>query len=993
MKPSLSRRQANRLDGRSRRRGGGAARAAFVAIPVLIFGTLATVAIVAFVTAVGVYFAFSAGLPDPATELNRTTPSQDSVIYARDGTTELARFNSGEHRINVTWDQLSPALVDSTTAVEDKTFWTNTGFDPLAIVSAALDSISGSARGASTITQQLVRQRLLPPDLVQDPNKKVERKIKEIIQSIRLTQAFPGTEGKQTIMTAYLNQNFYGNNSYGVEAAAQGYFGISDLKKLSLAQAAILAAIPQSPSTYDLVRNGTEITDDPAHLLVPADSEVVLRRNYILELLRTDPSRRVLTGTTYSDADYVAAKAEPVIINVQSLPQWKAPHFVWYVRDELAQKLCAGQPTCDQIQNGGLTVVTTLDPKIQDVAEKWVEATALVPHRADPVGAAKALGCNWGIPNCTPGVPYTSWMQNLRGQNVFNGAMSAIDYQTGEIIAYVGSANYYETRKINPRLQPQFDVLSTGWRQPGSAFKPINYVTGINQRSITASTMLMDVSTDFGGGYTPSDADGLERGPLRVRQALQFSLNIPAVKTLAINGIQQVFDNAKAFGLIFQNNDQPTAGLSMTLGTLEVHPIDVATAYATLADGGRSIGRTSILSVKDSSGKDLIPPYTPPDGTQVVGAPAASIVTDILAGNTDPNINPYWGKWEVKAKGGQHRDATLKTGTNNDAKDLNAYGFIAPPTAAGRANGEYALVIGAWAGNSDATPVSSPGRTVLASLDVTAPLWSAVMTEVTRNWGLNNFKVPNSVVQETVDAHTGYKASQYSKDTFKELFIPGTQPGDDPYIKGVDVITGPDGKDYRWHQGCAGTPVTKGFLNLTDADPDHPNWQSADRDWQNRARRGTGVSGGADPKNPTQTAYFYEPGYQPYGSTWGAPFIPSGTCDSVPSPSPSLSPSPSPSPSESLPPTPEPTPTPEITPPPQPTPTPEPTPEITPPPTPEPTPTPEITPPPQPTPTPTPEPTPKPTPKKTKPPPTEPPPTDTPAPTQPPAAVTPSPPP
>jgi membrane peptidoglycan carboxypeptidase len=962
MKPSLTRRQANRLNSRGRR-GGSAARAAFVAIPLFIFGAFATVAIAAFLTAVGVYVAFSAGLPDPHT-LNDVPLSQDSVIYARDGTTELARFNSGEHRIAVTWDQLSPALVDATTAVEDKTFWTNTGFDPLAIVSAALDSVSGQARGASTITQQLVRQRLLPSDLVQDPNRKVERKIKEIIQSIRLTQAFPGTEGKQTIMTAYLNQNFYGNNSYGVEAAAQGYFGVTDLKQLTLAQAAILAAIPQSPSTYDLVRNGTEITGDPAHLLVPADSEVVLRRNYILDLLATDPSRRVLTGDTYSAADFAAAKAEPVIINIQSLPQWKAPHFVWYVRDELTQKLCADQPTCDQIVKGGLTVVTTLDPKIQDVAEKWVEATALVPHRTDPVAAAKALGCTWGLPNCTPGVPYTSWMQNLRGQNVFDGALSAIDYQTGEIIAYVGSASYYETRKINPRFQPQFDVLSTGWRQPGSAFKPINYATGVNQRTITASTMLMDVSTDF-GGYTPSDADGLERGPLRVRQALQFSLNIPAVKTLAINGIQQVFDSAKAFGLNFQNNDQPTAGLSMTLGTLEVHPIDLATAYATLANGGRSIGRTSILSVKDSSGKDLIPPYTPPDGTQVVGAPAAAIVTDILAGNTDPNINPYWGKWEVRAKGGQHRDATLKTGTNNDAKDLNAYGYIAPPTKEGRANGEYALVIGAWAGNSDATPVSTPGRASLASLDVTAPLWSAVMTEVTRNWQLNNFKIPNSVVTATVDAHTGYKASQYSKDTFKELFIPGTQPGDDPYIKGVEVITGPDGKDYRWHQGCSGTPVTKGFLNLTDADPDRPNWQAADREWQNRARRGPGVSGGADPKNPTQTAYFYESGYQPYGATWGAPFIPTGTCDSVPSPSPSASPSPSPSPTESLPPTPEPTP--EITPPPEPTATPEPTPE----------------------------PTPKPTPKKTKPPPTEPPPTDTPGPgpTQPPADASPTAPP
>jgi membrane peptidoglycan carboxypeptidase len=924
---------ATGLNGRSRR-GGNAARAAFVAIPLFLFGTFAAIGIAGFLASVGVFAAFSAGLPDPHTELNRTAPSQDSIIYARDGTTELARFNSGQHRIPVTWDQIPPILVDATTAVEDKTFWTNSGFDPLAILSAALDSVSGDVRGASTITQQLVRQRLLPAELVQDPNRKLERKIKEIIQSIRLTQAFPGAAGKQTIITAYLNQNFYGNNSYGVEAAAQGYFGITDLKQLTLAQAALLAGIPQSPSNYDLVRNAVDDPTDPNKLDVPADTAIVQRRNFILELLRTDPTRRVLTSTTYSDADFLAAENEPVVIQPTALPPWTAPHFIWYVRDELSKQLCADQPTCDTLESGGLRVVTTLDPKIQATAEKWVQATALVPHRSDPAAAARLLG-----------VPYTSWMQNLRGQNVFDGALSAIDYQTGEIIAYVGSSNYYETRKINPRLQPQFDVLSSGWRQPGSAFKPINYVTGINERTITASTMLMDVTTDF-GGYTPNDADGLERGPLRVRQALGFSLNIPAVRTLAMNGIQQVFDNAKAFGLNFQNNDQPTAGLSMTLGTLEVHPIDLATAYGTLANGGRFIGRTSILSVKDSSGKDLVPPYTPPDGTQVVGAPAAAIVTDILAGNTDPNTNPYWGKWEVKAKGGKHRDATLKTGTNNDAKDLNAYGYIAPPTSEGRANGEYALVIGAWAGNSDGSPVSSPGKPSLASLDVTAPLWSAVMTEVTRGWQLNNFKIPNGVVEATVDAHTGYKPSQWSKDQVKELFIQGTVPGDDPFITGVQVITGPDGKDYRWHDGCAGTPVTKGFLNLANADPDHPAWQKADRDWQNRARRGAGTSG---------TAYFYEPPYQPFGSSWGAPFEPTGTCDAIPSPSPS--PSASPTPTDSPAPTAEPTLA--ITPEPAPTPTP----------TPEPKPTPALTPEPIPTPVPEPPTTPKPPPVTPPPPP------------------------
>ncbi len=140
-------------------------------------------------------------------------------------------------------------------------------------------------------------------------------------------------------------------------------------------------------------------------------------------------------------------------------------------------------------------------------------------HFSDPQSQAAALN-----------IPYTSWLANLRGQNVWNSAVDAIDYQTGEIIAYVGSGDYYASRKINKRFQPQFDVLSSGWRQPGSAFKPFNYVTGIDNGTMTASTMLMDVSTNFGGGYVPSDADDLERGPVRVRQALQFSLNIPAVK-------------------------------------------------------------------------------------------------------------------------------------------------------------------------------------------------------------------------------------------------------------------------------------------------------------------------------------------------------------------------------------------------------------------------------------------------------------------------------
>ena len=554
----------------------------------LVFGGLALLGVLGFVTVVGGAVVYSRGLPDP-TVLEEIVFPEDSVIYARDGKTVLARISSGgERRRVIAWQDVPPVVADTVTAVEDKTFWANTGIDPLGIASAALDTLTGDARGGSTITQQLVRQKLLPEDVMQASTRLGERKIKELIQSVRVTDAYRGREGKEAILTAYLNQNFYGNNSYGVQAAAKSYFGIADLDDLSIAQAATLAAIPQAPSTYDLVRNAVETED--GRLVVPADSAIVARRNMILDLLANDPTRRELTGSTFSREDFLAAKQEELQIVPQGQAAWKAPHFVWYVLEELRERLCGEAETCDTLEQGGLRVVTTLDSDIQESAEKWIQAATLVPHRADPAAAARELG-----------VPYEAWMQRLRTQNVWNGALSALDYERGEIIAYVGSANYEERRKVSRKMQPQFDVLSSGWRQPGSAFKPFTYATGIDERSLTASTMLMDVTTDF-GGYVPTDFNGQERGPLRVRNALQFSLNIPAVKALALVGETDVFERAQAFGMEFQR-DRPTAGLAMALGTLEVHPLDLNQSYATLANGGRNPGVTSLLRVTDTTGE------------------------------------------------------------------------------------------------------------------------------------------------------------------------------------------------------------------------------------------------------------------------------------------------------------------------------------------------------------------------------------------------------
>src|SRR6478736_2092336 len=254
------------------------------------------------VVAVGAYNYYAAGLPDPVAALTNIPFEQQTIIYDRTGKIELARLGDLKREL-VTYDQIPGEMLDATTAIEDKDFWVNPGFDPAGIVSAGLDTVSGKPRGASTITQQLVRARLLPPEAFEGST--YERKAREIIQSIRLTQAFPGEEGKKTIITAYLNQNFYGNQSYGVKAAAKSYFGKS-LADLTLAQDAVLAAIPQSPTKFDLMRNATEVClEDVAEgqectkfkLVVPQDSEVVQRRNKVLDLMET---RSTLTGNKHT---------------------------------------------------------------------------------------------------------------------------------------------------------------------------------------------------------------------------------------------------------------------------------------------------------------------------------------------------------------------------------------------------------------------------------------------------------------------------------------------------------------------------------------------------------------------------------------------------------------------------------------------------------------------------------------------------------------------
>ncbi len=806
------------------------------------------------VFAVTTYGSLASDLPEPSV-LERIELPEQSVVYDRTGTVELARF--GEfNRLVVSFADIPPLLADATTAVEDRTFWDNSGFDPVGIVSAGLDALRGRPRGASTITQQLVRQRLLTEDTSAQTEVTATRKLREIIQSIRVTQAYPGESGKQRILAAYLNQNYYGNDSYGVAAAAEGYFG-AELKDLTLAQAAIISALPKSPSTYDLVANAVIECVDPAadpetceetQLVVPPDSAIVLRRNMVLDQMAA-PGGTPLTGSLFTADDFAAARAEPVILAPQRSNLWKVPQFVWQVRRELTARLCGDEAeTCPVLERGGLTITSTIDMRLQGIAEKWVKAAAIVPKAKNPRATARSLG-----------LTYEPWMANLEDKNLRNGALIAMDYQTGEIVAYQGSADPTATRATK-RFQPRYDVLADGWRQPGSAFKPVVYATGIDAGTITGATMFMDVVTDFGGGYTPVDADRLERGPVRVRDALRFSLNIPAVKAVAVIGIDTIQAKAESMGVTFADG-RTDAGLGFALGVEEVRPKDLVRAYGVLANGGRLVPQTTIIDVLDNTGTSILEDAAGRVTTQALDEGAAGIMTDILAGNTDPSQNPYWGKFEI-TDGGKRRPATLKTGTNNDAKDLNAYGYIGAPSKAEREQGEYALAVGVWNGNSDNSLVSTAADP-LFSIDVSTYVWQGFLQEAAEGWSVNGFKVPGSLQAVAVDPWTGLRASGGRSVT--ELFLPGTTPGGAPSAD----------------QGC-GEPL----LAITGFENRYPSWLDANRGWIARAAKGPGRAGG--PEN-TRTAYFYNGVFTPYGKSWG-PLLGAGDGCATPTPTPTIDP-------------------------------------------------------------------------------------------------------
>jgi penicillin-binding protein 1A len=384
---------------------------------------------------------------------------------------------------------------------------------------------------------------------------------------------------------------------------------------------------------------------------------------------------------------------------------------------------------------------------------------------------------------------------------------------------------------------------------------------------MTAATLFMDVATNFGGNFIPTQADKAERGPVRLREALQFSLNIPSIKASLMNGLKHFYQRSKDFGVQYVPGSTPVT--SMGIGTLEVHPIDMIGAYGAIADGGKLMPRTTILKVVDSDGNTVwpVPGAKPVKPKTVISPQTAYIMTDILKGNTEVKTNPFWGEWAV-TDGARRRPAAYKTGTTSDNRDVHAYGYVAPP-----ANPKApAIVVGVWMGNSDNSP-----DTDTLSLGSSAPLWSRITAEVTKGTPIVDFRQPKGLTKVSVDAFTGYKPGPFTTKKVTELFIPGTEPTQtDDFHRTVDIDAA-SGK--LWQDGCVGPKKTVGALDFSSVEANHPSWQRADNNWTKRASRGAGTGGGA---KGTHTSYFYGTGFFPFGRSWGGIFAPSALCPLAP---------------------------------------------------------------------------------------------------------------
>ncbi|HEX6291593.1 MAG TPA: PBP1A family penicillin-binding protein, partial [Herpetosiphonaceae bacterium] len=627
---------------------------------------------------VGGYFWVSTPLPTPE-HLRARAAIGNTRILDRHGRLlyEMPDPLSGRQR-PVPLDEIPLALRQATIAVEDRSFYANLGIDPRGIARAAWIDLRARklVAGGSTITQQLARNFLLDPQLMQQ--RTLTRKLREMVLALKLTATYP----KDEILALYLNQSYYGGLAYGVEAAAQHFFG-KPVRDLDLAEAALLAGLPQAPSYYDPVSN---------------PDAAITRQSAVLDAM---VSAGYITST---QAD--AARREPLQF-ATSRPPMQAPHFVHYVLDQLAAQFGA-----DTVARGGLTVTTTLDANLQAASQAILQRQ--IAALAIPTG---------GGPD----------------HQVRNGAVVVLDPADGAILTMVGSPNFADAAS-----QGQVNA-ALARRQPGSAIKPLTYAAAL-ERGFTPATTILDVPTSFptreGRPYTPENYDRAFHGPLSLREALATSSNVSAVKVLNQIGVPALLEIAARLGITTLQEDSGRFGLALTLGGGEVTPLELTASYAAFANGGQRVTPYAIVSVdseEQRTGAMRVPMRVPsPEGTRH-GHPAhqepgknveretlnAKLETWNLKLETQTAVSPQVAYLisdmlsdryarmrafgEVSALD-VDRPAAAKTGTTSDWRDNWTIGYTPD------------RVVGVWVGNADGQPMEA-----ISGVSGAGPIWNEVM--------------------------------------------------------------------------------------------------------------------------------------------------------------------------------------------------------------------------------------------------------------------------
>lgn len=576
----------------------------------------------------GLFFWFARGLPG-IEDLRDQPMAQTMRIVDRTGENLLYEFFKDERRTVIAYDKIPQAVKDATVAAEDADFWTHPGLDLRGLARAILRNITtGTLRqGGSTITQQVIKNTILTPE------RTFARKIREAILAIELERTYT----KEQILELYLNQVSYGSSAYGIEAAAKTYFTKS-AAGLSLAEAALLAALPKAPSYYS--PHG------------PNADALKARQAYVL-------TRMAQLGSISPKEAEDAARA-PLSFRPPR-DAIRAPHFVFWIRELLEERYGP-----EFIEREGLSVTTSLDWELQRALEDIVKESALA---------------------------------NEKRYQAKNAAAVVIDPNSGEVLAMVGSRDYFD-EQVDGNVN-----VALALRQPGSAFKPLTYAVAL-RKGYRPESIVFDAPTNFAvppqKPYAPKNYDGRFRGPVTFAEALAQSLNVPAVKVLYLAGINDVINFARDAG-VTTLKDRSRFGLSLALGSAEVKLLELTRAYGVFAADGALAPSRPILKVESSRG-ELVEEFGIRK-RRVLDADVARAITQILSDNA--LRAPVFGRESPLAVPG----AAAKTGTTQEYWDAWTVGYTP------------AVAVGVWAGNNDNAPMTKGGAGVMAA----GPIWNKAL--------------------------------------------------------------------------------------------------------------------------------------------------------------------------------------------------------------------------------------------------------------------------